>query len=322
MKFVLTMPLAPAGMEMMEKLGIQWEVGPGINWEAYPDALLESADALIVRLEKCPESVLRRCRNLKVLGRPGMGFENVPVDWCTERGIPVVLAPGANARSVAEHALALIFACAKDLKEMDEENRKGNWGIRAQGKQMELAGKTVGIVGVGGIGSLLAGMCRVLGMECIGWSHSHNRARVEAAGCRYVETLEEVLRTSDFVSLHIPLLPSTRHCIGARELSLMKSTAFLINTARGAVVDEQALADAVNQGVIAGAGVDVYGTEPAVLDNPVFTAPRILCTPHSAALTPDSWARMACGAVEGCYAVCQGKEWPGVANPEVWKKKS
>ena len=248
------MPLAPAGMEMMEKLGIQWEVGPGINWEAYPDALLESADALIVRLEKCPESVLRRCRNLKVLGRPGMGFENVPVDWCTERGIPVVLAPGANARSVAEHALALIFACAKDLKEMDEENRKGNWGIRAQGKQMELAGKTVGIVGVGGIGSLLAGMCRALGMECIGWSHSHNRARVEAAGCRYVETLEEVLRTSDFVSLHIPLLPSTRHCIGARELSLMKPTAFLINTARGAVVDEQALADAVNQGVIAGAG--------------------------------------------------------------------
>lgn len=322
MKFVLTMPLAPAGMEMMEKLGIQWEVGPGINWEAYPDALLESADALIVRLEKCTESVLRRCRNLKVLGRPGMGFENVPVDWCTERGIPVVLAPGANARSVAEHALALIFACAKDLKEMDEENRKGNWGIRAQGKQMEMAGKTVGIVGVGGIGSLLAGMCRVLGMECIGWSHSHNRARVEAAGCRYVETLEEVLRTSDFVSLHIPLLPSTRHCIGARELSLMKPTAFLINTTRGAVVDEQALADAVNQGVIAGAGVDVYGTEPAVLDNPVFTAPRILCTPHSAALTPDSWARMACGAVEGCYAVCQGKEWPGVANPEVWKKKS
>ena len=315
------MPLAPAGMEMMEKLGIQWEVGPGINWEAYPDALLESADALIVRLEKCPESVLRRCRNLKVLGRPGMGFENVPVDWCTERGIPVVLAPGANARSVAEHALALIFACAKDLKEMDEENRKGNWGIRAQGKQMELTGKTVGIVGVGGIGSLLAGMCRALGMECIGWSHSHNRARVEA-GCRYVETLEEVLRTSDFVSLHIPLLPSTRHCIGARELSLMKPTAFLINTARGAVVDEQALADAVNQGVIAGAGVDVYGTEPAVLDNPVFTVPRILCTPHSAALTPDSWARMACGAVEGCYAVCQGKEWPGVANPEVWKKKS
>ena len=307
---------------MMEKLGIQWEVGPGINWGAYPDALLESADALIVRLEKCPESVLRRCRNLKVLGRPGMGFENVPVDWCTERGIPVVLAPGANARSVAEHALALIFACAKDLKEMDEENRKGNWGIRAQGKQMELAGKTVGIVGVGGIGSLLAGMCRALGMECIGWSHSHNRARVEAAGCRYVETLEEVLRTSDFVSLHIPLLPSTRQCIGARELSLMKPTAFLINTARGAVVDEQALADAVNQGVIAGAGVDVYGTEPAVLDNPVFTAPRILCTPHSAALTPDSWARMACGAVEGCYAVCQGKEWPGVANPEVWKKKS
>ena len=316
------MPLAPAGMEMMKKLGIQWEVGPGINWEAYPDALLESADALIIRLEKCPESVLRRCRNLKVLGRPGMGFENVPVDWCTERGIPVVLAPGANARSVAEHALALIFACAKDLKEMDEENRKGNWGIRAQGKQMELAGKTVGIVGVGGIGSLLAGMCRALGMECIGWSHSHNRARVEAAGCRYVETLEEVLRTSDFVSLHIPLLPSTRHCIGAMDLTLMKPTAFIINTARGAVVDDQALADAVNQGVIAGAGVDVYGTEPAVLDNPVFTAPRILCTPHSAALTPDSWARMACGAVEGCYAVCQGKEWPGVANPEVWKKKS
>lgn len=322
MKFVLSLPLAPAGMEMMEKLGIQWEVGPGLNWEEYPDDLLKSADALIVRLEKCPESVLRRCPNLKVLGRPGMGFENVPVDYCTERGIPVVLAPGANARSVAEHALALIFACAKDLKEMDAENRKGNWGIRAQGKQMELAGKTVGIVGVGGIGSLLAHLCRALGMDCLGWSHSRNRARVEEAGCRYGDTLEEVLRESDFVSLHVPLLEETRHFIGARELAMMKPTAFLINTARGAVVDEQALADAVNQGVIAGAGVDVYGTEPADLDNPVFTAPRILCTPHSAALTPDSWVRMACAAVEGCYAVCQGKEWKGVANPEVWGRKS
>ena len=167
MKFVLSLPLARSGMEMMEKLGIQWEVGPGLNWEEYPDALLESADALIVRLEKCPESVLRRCPNLKVLGRPGMGFENVPVDYCTKRGIPVVLAPGANARSVAEHALALIFACAKDLKEMDNENRKGNWGIRAQGKQMELAGKPVGIVGVGGIGGLLAHLCRALGMDCL-----------------------------------------------------------------------------------------------------------------------------------------------------------
>lgn len=319
MKFVMTQPLAPAGMEMLEKLGIEWTVGPGADWDAYPDEVLESADAVLIRLEKCPESFIARCKNLKVLGRPGMGFENVPVDYCTRRGIPVVLAPGANARSVAEHALALIFACAKDLVEMDGENRKGNWQVRAHGRQMELCGKKVGILGVGGIGSLLAGMCTALGMECLGYSHSHNRARVEAAGCRYVDSLEEILKESDFVSLHMPLLPETYHCIGARELGLMKQSAFLINTARGAVVDEQALADAVNQGVIAGAGVDVYSTEPARRDNPVVTAPRIICTPHSAALTPESWARMSCGAVEGCYAVCKGKQWKGVANPEVYE---
>ena len=319
MKFVMTQPLAPAGMEMLEKLGIEWTVGPGADWDAYPDEVLESADAVLIRLEKCPESFIARCKNLKVLGRPGMGFENVPVDYCTRRGIPVVLAPGANARSVAEHALALIFACAKDLVEMDGENRKGNWQVRAHGRQMELCGKKVGILGVGGIGSLLAGMCTALGMECLGYSHSHNRARVEAAGCRYVDSLEEILKESDFVSLHMPLLPETYHCIGARELGLMKQSAFLINTARGAVVDEQALADAVNQGVIAGAGVDVYSTEPARRDNPVFTAPGIICTPHSAALTPESWARMSCGAVEGCYAVCRGEKWQGVANPEVYE---
>lgn len=319
MKFVMTQPLAPAGMAMLEKLGIEGVVGPGDHWDEYPDALLESADAILIRLEKCPESFVARCKNLKALGRPGMGYENVPVDYCTRRGIPVVLAPGANARSVAEHALALIFACAKDLVEMDAENRKGNWNVRAHGRQMELAGKKVGILGVGGIGSLLAGMCSALGMECLGYSHSHNRRKVEAAGCRYVDSLDDVLRESDFVSIHMPLLPETRHCIGARELGLMKKTAFLINTARGAVVDEQALADAVNNGVILGAAVDVYSTEPAQLDNPVFTAPGIICTPHSAALTPESWARMSCAAVEGCYAVCSGKKWKGVANPEVYE---
>lgn len=228
-----------------------------------------------------------------------MGYENVPVDYCTRRGIPVVLAPGANARSVAEHALALIFACAKDLGEMDAENRKGNWNVRAHGRQMELQGKKVGIVGVGGIGSLLAGMCSALGMECLGYSHSHNRRKVEAAGCRYMDSLDDLLRESDFVSLHMPLLPETRHLIGARELGLMKKTAFLINTARGAVVDE-----------------------PAQKDNPVFTAPGIICTPHSAALTPEAWARMSCSAVEGCYAVCNGDKWKGVANPEVYEVAS
>ena len=93
MKFVMTQPLAPAGMEMMEKLGIEWTVGPGADWDAYPDEVLESADAVLIRLEKCPESFITRCKNLKALGRPGMGFENVPVDYCTRRGIPVVLAP-------------------------------------------------------------------------------------------------------------------------------------------------------------------------------------------------------------------------------------
>ena len=216
---------------------------------------------------------------------------------------------------MAEHALALIFACAKDLLEMDGENRKGNWQVRAHGKQMELCGKKVGILGVGGIGSLLVSMCTALGMECLGYSHSHNRARVEAAGCRYVDSLEEILKESDFVSLHMPLLPETRHCIGARELGLMKKSAFLINTARGAVVDEQALADAVNQGVIAGAGVDVYSTEPARRDNPVFTAPGIICTPHSAALTPESWARDELRRSGRVLRLCRGEKWQGCGEP-------
>lgn len=320
MKFVSSLPLTEETMALLQQNGAEVVVENSLDWENYPEKDLENADALIVRLEKCPRSVLERCKNLKVIGRPGMGFENVDVAYATSRGIPVVIAPGANARSVAEHALALIFALGKDLKEMETENRKGNWNVRAHFKQMELAGKKVGIVGVGGIGSILAQMCTALGMECLGCSHSHNRKKVEQAGCRYMENLDDLLKESDFVSLHQPLTPETRHSFGKKQFRLMKKSAYLINTARGAVVDEAALADAVNSGEIAGAGVDVYSTEPADLHNPVFNAPRIICTPHSAALTAASWQRMAMGAVKGCLAVLNGEQWNGVANPEVFQK--
>lgn len=320
MKFVMSLPLSPDGMKMLEENHIEYYIGNNLDWTSYPEEELASADVLIVRMEKCPAEVLAKCPKLKVIGRPGMGFDNIAVDYATERGIPVVLTPGANARSVAEHSVMLMLALGKHLKTMETEGRKGNWGIRAQGLQMEMMDKKVGIVGVGGIGAIVAQLCGAFGMKCLGFSHSHNRAKVEAAGCEYYENLDDLLRDSDFVSLHMPLNKATYHCIGARELGLMKKTAFLINTARGAVVDEQALADAVNQGVIAGAGVDVYSEEPARLDNPVFSAPNILCTPHTAALTPEGWNRMACYAVEGCLAVLNGKRPKMVANPEVYEK--
>ena len=260
------------------------------------------------------------CPNLKVIGRHGVGVDCIDVDYATKKGIPVVNTPGANSVSVAEHTMAFILDCAKNLLEEDRETRKGNWKVRLNGKPIELWGKTVGIIGVGSIGRLVAGYCKAFGMHVLGYSHSHNRAKVEAAGCEYVEDLDDLLRRSDFVSLHTPLTPETRGMIGERELCLMKRTAFLINTSRGPEVDSRALADAVNRGIIAGAAVDVFDDDPPSPDDPLFTAPDILCSCHCAALTKGAMEKMATSVVNGCIAVCEGKPWDHIVNKEALKK--
>lgn len=318
MYFVLTHELSPDGMKLLKDQNVDYYVANSPDLKSYLDKL-KDADGVIIRLGVCDSSIIDACPNLKVIGRTGVGVDNVDVAYATSKKIPVVITPGANARSVAEQAVALMFACAKDLRTEDRGIRAGNWKVRDTGRLIEMEGKNVGIIGVGSIGKLVAKICQGIGMHCLGFSHSHNRAKVEAAGCEYCEDMDRLLHESDFITVHIPLTPDTKNMITLEQLKRMKPGAYLINTSRGAVVNEKDLAYAVNQGIIAGAAVDVYSTEPAKPDNPVFSAERIICTPHSAALTEEAGNRMGYQVVEGCIAVCKGMKWEKIANKSVYE---
>lgn len=319
MKFVLTHAPSQAGMDVLEESGAEIYVANSAQPETYLDQL-QDADGFIIRVGLCPAELIDCCPNLKVIGRTGVGYDNVDVKHAAQRGIPVVFTPGANNRSVAEHAVASMFALAKNMLEADAQLRKGDWKIRDAGKAFELQGKKVGIIGVGAIGRIVAQLCQAIGMETAGFSHSHNREKVEAAGCQYYEEMDDLLRECDIITIHNPLTPETKDMISARELSLMKPTALLINSSRGPIVNEKDLADALNQGVIAGAAVDVYSVEPAEMNNPVFEAKNLICTPHSAALTREAKDRMAVQCAKGCVAVCRGEQWPDVVDRSVYKK--
>lgn len=318
MKIVLTHPLSKAGMDVLEASGAQLYVANSAQPETYLEQL-NTADAFIIRVGLCPAELIRQCPNLKVIGRTGVGYDNVDVAYATSQGIPVVFTPGANNRSVAEHAVACMFALSKNLLEADARLRGGDWGIRDAQKAFELQGKKAGIIGVGAIGKIVAELCRGIGMRTAGFSHSRNRAKVEAAGCEYYEDLEQLLRECDIITIHNPLTPETKDMISAKQLAMMKKTALLINTSRGPIVNEQDLADALNHDVIAGAAVDVYSIEPASRDNPVFSAKNLICTPHSAALTREGTGRMGAWCAEGCLAICRGERWENVVDPSVYQ---
>jgi len=317
MKIVLTHALSQAGMDVLEASGAELYVANSADATTYLDQL-KDADAFIIRVGLCPAEIIDQCPNLKVIGRTGVGYDNVDVKYATSKGIPVVFTPGANNRSVAEHAVASMFALAKNMKEADEELRQGNWKIRDAKKAFELYGKKVGIIGVGAIGKYVAEICQGIGMKTAGFSHSKNRAKVEAAGCEYYEDMEQLLKDCDIITVHNPLTPETKDMISAPQLAMMKKTALLINTSRGPIVNEQDLADALNNDVIAGAAVDVYSVEPAELSNPVFTAKNLIVTPHSAALTREGTDRMGSWCAEGCVAICNGQRWENVVDKSVY----
>lgn len=316
MKFVLTHPLNEAGMALLRKNDAEVYIANSSDLGAHLDAL-KTADALIIRVAKCDAAIMDACPNLKVIGRTGVGFDSIDIDHANRSGIPVVITPGANNRSVAEHVVALMFALSKNICEADAQLRAGNWQIRDAHKTFELLGRKIGIVGVGAIGREVARLCQGIGMKTAGLD-TFCPQNVEAAGCERYDDLHALLQDCDVITLHSPLTPETRDMLSAPEFEIMKPGAMLINTSRGPIVNAKALAAALNSGKIACAGVDVYEEEPADLSDPVFGAKNMICTPHAAALTGEGNARMAYMCVEGCLAVCNGAQWPNVADKKVY----
>jgi D-3-phosphoglycerate dehydrogenase len=283
--------------------------------------VIAGADALLARTAPIPAELIDAAPRLRVIARHGVGVDNIAVDAATRRGIPVAYTPEANKNSVAEHALALILALAKQLPAYDRATRAGEWGIRDRYAATDLAGKTLGVVGMGRIGTLIARKAAAgFDMRVVAVDPYVPRATIAATGAEPLEALDDLLPLADVLTLHVPLLPSTRGLVAARELGRMKPTAILINTARGGVVDEPALYDALVRGTIRAAGLDVFEEEPAHGGHPLFRLPNVLVTPHAAALTGECVVRMATGAAQAIADVLRGGRPAHVVNPEVYAR--
>ncbi|HLZ10908.1 MAG TPA: hydroxyacid dehydrogenase [Chloroflexota bacterium] len=277
------------------------------------DRLTGAETAINVRAySKFTEEVFDALPDLRFLTVMGTGTDNIDLIAATSRGVVVSNTPTAPTISVAEHALALLFAVTKNLIPMHNALMQGNWkhlpGI-------ELRGKTFGMIGLGIIAAEVAPVVRALGMRVIGWSLTRDEARAERLGVELVD-FEQVLSESDVVSLHLRASQRTAGLIGTRELGLMKPSAYLINTARGAIVDENALYETLANHRIAGAAVDVYQTEPLPATSPLLTLDNIVVTPHVAWVTDAGIDRMMRHPVENIIAYLEGRP-QFVVNPPV-----
>ena len=278
----------------------------------------QAAGAIIGSTWQFTGPVLDEIPSLLVVGRPGIGVDNIDEDAATERGVAIVNTPDAPTTSTAEHAVALLMAVAKRHKAAARLLSTGG-SHRTEPLLIELEGKTLGLVGLGRIGRRVAHICGLgLGMKVVAFDPYVSASQAAKLGVTLYPDLFDLLRVADFVSLHCPPTKEACGMINAEALAAMKPTAYLINAARGAVVDETALIDALRAGGIAGAGLDVWNPEPPSPDNPLLAMENVVGTPHSAGYTEEAGRAMGVGIVEEVMAVVRGARPANLVNPKVW----
>jgi D-3-phosphoglycerate dehydrogenase len=264
------------------------------------------------------QDLLRRAPNLLIVSSNGAGFDPVDVDACTQAGVVVVNQSGGNANSVAEHALGMLLTLSKRIIEADRALRRDPNVNRNALMGTEAQGKTIGVVGIGNVGRRIAELCKgLLHMKVVAYDPYLTATEVAARGAEKVE-LDDLLRRSDYVSISCPLSKDNRGMIGAREFALMQPHAYFITTARGFIHDETALADALRNKKIAGAGLDVWAKEPPPADHPLLQFDNVLASPHTAGVTREARINMGKIAAEQLLDALDGKRPPRIINPEVW----
>lgn len=254
--------------------------------------------AIIVRYGRITPRVIDACRNLRVISKHGSGIDTIDVQAASARGIAVRAAAGANAAAVAEHTWALILACAKSLPQLNTRMHEGHWD-KATHKSLELYGRTLGLIGIGAIGSRVAGIGIAMGMRVIAYDPFAQEAPPGVTLC----TLTDVLRNSDILSLHCPLTAENRNLINREALALMREGAILVNTARGGLVDEAALMEALGNGRLRAAGLDTFASEPPPADLPMRGVPGVIMTPHIGGVTGDAYRNMGVAAAKNILSV-------------------
>lgn len=311
--------LAASGVELLEEHDCAVDFLETGSARELAEALRTgNYDAVISRTLALPRQLIEAAPSLKIISRHGVGYNNVDLASATERGIPVTIADGANGQSVAELAVGLALAVARKITELDANVRHGGWDRSMTG--LQLAGRTAGIVAFGAIGQRVASMLRAMGMTILAYDpHARHRNPQDAI---WVDTLGELLARSDLVSLHCPLTPETRNMIAAPQLAGMRRDSIIINTARGGLIDEKALADAISSGQIAGAGLDTFAEEPLPDDHVFRSLPSIIMTPHMGGSTDAALDNVAISAARNVVDfLLKGKIDPRLlVNPDVLKQ--
>ena len=306
-------------MELLKGAGCEVILSPDTKPETLRP-LIKGVQAVILRTGiQMTREWMDQADDLWIISRTGAGVDNVDVPAATERGILVASVPGANTRTVAEHALALILALMKQIPLMDRAVRADHFEIRFKNLPRDLSGKTLGLMGLGRIGSELARLCHhAFGLPILAHDpYLTSETRHSFSDWIQFCDAERLFKESDIVSLHIPLSPSTRKLIGARELEWMKKDAFLVNTSRGGILDESALIQCLKEKRIAGAGLDVFAREPLEKDHLLKTLDNVILTPHTAALTRECVNRLAVEAVQAVLDFFRSKKPNSMVNPEV-----
>ena len=266
---------------------------------------MKEAEAVInVRAySKFMEEVFKSSPSLKLLSILGTGTDNVDLEAATRYNVLVTNTPGFAAVAVAEHALALMLAVARQIALIDRQVKEGKW---PRGLMTQLYGKTLGLIGLGAIGGQLAKISKGIGMKAISWTFHPSKQRAQECGVEFI-SLEDLLREADVISVHLRLTSQTQNLIGEKEFSLMKPTAIIINTARGPIINQGALVDALTERTIAGAGLDVFDKEPPSSDDPLLKLDNVVLTPHNAGMTPETIEKGAQMAVDNIINYLAGK---------------
>ena len=287
-----------------------------------PLAALGDAEAIIAggRLDY-DAGLMDRAPQLRVISRTGIGVDKVAVAEATARGIAVCNAPTGPTISTAEQAIALMFAVAKQLKWCDRAiHAGGRLDFFTDYDGLELGGACLGLIGLGRIGSRVAKLAQGIGMNVVGFDPFISSERACELGIEFVASLDDVLHIADVVSLHVPLMPATHHLINAGRLAQMKRGSLLINTARGGLIDEDALLKALDSGHIYGAGLDVVQAKPVPPNHPLMVREDVIITPHIATATRTGKDRLWRAAIAQALQVLQGQRPPHLVNPEVWPR--
>jgi D-3-phosphoglycerate dehydrogenase len=325
-KVLISDALSPAAVQIFKDRGIEVDFQPALGTDKEKlAAAVGKYDGLAIRsATKVTSKVLEQARNLRVIGRAGIGVDNVDIPAATARGIIVMNTPFGNSITTAEHAISLMLALARQIPEADASTRAGKWE-KNKFMGVEIFGKTLGVIGCGNIGSIVADRAIGLRMKVIAFDPFLSHERAKDLGVEKVD-VDELFRRADFITLHTPLTDKTRNIINSHAIKTMKKGVRIINCARGGLVDEAALYEALKSGRVAGAAFDVFVTEPAT-ENPLFNLPNVVCTPHLGASTNEAQENVALQIAEQMSdyllrgAITNAINFPSISAEEAPKLK-